>query len=231
MAGFYRWIAFESIELYTYKSSYIERGSFISHKTLALALVAVILGFGVVVALTCTVKPVVADTALVAGKVVDGLRLTMAIQKTAFKTGELINITFTVTNIGTQTVGYTRSPPEFDFIVYNSSNSNLYQWTSNKIFIAIILVTFLDPGDSYTSILNWPQTCNQTAYNNEGVPISPGQYSIIGLFLHFKLQTSPLRVSVSTDKPVSMIVAMGVVGIGIMVPVVTLLAAVLTKKK
>jgi hypothetical protein len=178
-----------------------------------------------------TIKPAAADTPLVAGKVVDGLRLTMALQRSTFKTGELINITFTVMNIGSQTVECTRSLPEFDIIVYNSSNSNLYQWTSDKAFSTIVLETSLDPGDSYTSILDWPQTCNQTVYNNERVPVSPGQYSIIGLFLHFKLQTSPLRVSISTDKPVSMIVTVGVVGIGIMVPVVTLLAAVLTKKK
>jgi hypothetical protein len=184
---------------------------------------------------TLTVKPAAAGTPLVAEKVVDGLKFTMSLQNTTFKPGEPINITFTVTNIGRQTISYVHSFPEFDFIVYNSSISNLYQWTSFKMFPMIVWNTHLDPGKNYTSVLTWPQTCNQTVYKNEGVPVSPGQYSIIGLFLHFGLQTTPLQVSIGTVdtgtcKPVSMMVASGGVGVGIAVPVVILLAAVLTKK-
>jgi hypothetical protein len=205
----------------------------ISDRTCALVALAIIVTAGIVTVSSLVVMPSYTSTPLAAEitDARDGLRFTMALQNNTFKTGEPIDIAFTVTNISNQTMNYAHALPEFDFIVYNSSDSNLFRWTSFKVFAMIIWETPLNPGDSYTSILVWPQTCNQTEHNNEGVPVSPGQYSIIGLFLKYRLQTSPLQVNVGTDKPIPMIVAVGVVGAGLAVPVAVLVAAALTKRR
>lgn len=210
----------------------------ISSRAHALFMLAVIVAVGMLTTSCLIAKPSTAHTRPVTEIVTeqDGLRFTMALQNNTFKVGEPINITFTVTNIGSQTITYWRSEPEFDFRVYNLSNNKLYQWTLFKMFPMIIWSTSLNPGDNVTSVLVWPQTCNQTVYNNEGVPVSPGQYFIIGFFVKFGLQTSPLQVNIGqintgAYEPIQMIVKVGVLGAGLAVPVLVLLAAALTKKR
>jgi hypothetical protein len=219
------------------EASYVSQGGLlIRSKTLALALVSVLIGLGVVATLASATQIVAINTPLATENIVDDLELTMSLQKATFNIGEPINITFTVTNIGSQTISYTHLAPEFDFIVSNSSNSKLYQWSLYQMFPMITWVTPLDPGHNVNSTLTWPQTCNQTVYNNEGTPVSPGQYSIIGIFVHFNLQTSPIQVSIGaansgTNKSVSITDALAVVGLGLAMPVVAILAAVLEQKR
>jgi hypothetical protein len=233
--GFHLLMSRSKASSYILPSLLIGRGpTLIPRRILELVLIAAIIGLGLVGALAYTVEPATADTPLVAEKIVGDLELSMAIQKSNFNVGEPVNITFTVTNIGVQTINYTHSEPEFDFIVSNSSNQNLYQWTSFKAFPMLVLITQLDPGHNYTSILTWPQTCNQTIYNNEGVPVSPGQYSITGVFIHFATRIDPMQVNIGsvnarTAKPVSVVFAL--VGLGIVVPVASMLVAALVNKK
>jgi hypothetical protein len=210
----------------------------ISNRASALFMLAMIVAVGILTTSSLIAKPSAANTRPVTETVneQDGLRFTMALQNNTFKVGEPVNITFTVTNIGSQTITYWRSEPEFDFKVYNLSNNNLYQWTLFKVFPMVIWSTSLNPGDNVTGVLVWPQTCNQTEHNNEGVPVSPGEYSIIGFFVKFRLQTSPLQVNIGQvniggDEPVQMIAEVGILGAGLAVPVLVLLAAAATKKR
>jgi hypothetical protein len=89
---------------------------------------------------------------------------------------------------------------------------------------------FLDPGDSFESVLVWPQTWNQTDRNNEGIPVSSGIYSIVGLWNDY--ETGPLRVfivePIVEPNPSPAIV---IVGLAVAMPVVILVAAVLVTKK
>jgi hypothetical protein len=165
---------------------------------IAIILLAVLLGFGLMGTLASKATSCTTDKPLAVEKVVNGLELTMSLQKATFYQGEPVYINFTVTNIGTQTINLTHSFPEYNFIVSNSSNDNLYQWVFFKAFPMIVYDTSLGPGQSYTNILTWPQTCNQTIYDNEGIPVSPGEYSIVGVFYLFSWRTDPLEISIGT---------------------------------
>jgi hypothetical protein len=123
----------------------------------------------------------------------DGLELTMTLEKTEYNLGEPINITLTIKNISNQTINFGYSAMTFDFLVYNDTNHDLYRWSSFQIFPQIIVNTPLDPGESLARVLVWQQTCNKTM-SSEGVPVSPGTYSIIGQ--SGTLQTTPIQVSI-----------------------------------
>jgi hypothetical protein len=155
---------------------------------------------------------------------------TMTLQKAVYATGEPVNITFTVTNISNQNMTIVRWAYEFDFVVYDRSNSGIYQWSRFKAFIEMLWWVFLDPGDSFESVLVWPQTWNQTDRNNEGIPVSSGIYSIVGLWNDY--ETGPLRVfivePIVEPNPSPAIV---IVGLAVAMPVVILVAAVLVTKK
>jgi hypothetical protein len=151
---------------------------------------------GMVAAFGVAVMPYSVNTTLTASSVdrLRGLEFTMALQKTIFKIGEPVNITFTITNIGSVTYNFLHSFPEFDFIVYDSLNRQLYRDTAFKGFPTIAWTTPLYTGENYTTVLVWHQTSNQSIDNNEGTPVSPGQYSIVGIFFMCMLQTSPLQI-------------------------------------
>ena len=170
----------------------------ISNKPYAVVVIVMVAVAGIITTSSLGVLPHPVNTPLTRSVVdqLGGLEFTMTLKNTTFKIGEQINITFTVTNIGYQTISYALSFPEFDFIVYNSSNSQLYRWTSFKMFPMIVMEMDLLPGDNRTSILAWRQTCNQSESNNEGIQVSPGQYYIVGRYVRLGLSTSPLQLSI-----------------------------------
>jgi hypothetical protein len=158
----------------------------------------------------------------------DGLELSMSLQKNVFQIGEPVNITFKITNIGNQTINMVHVLPEFDFTIYNSSNDDLYTWTKFKLFPMIVWETSLDPGKGYASSLVWLQTCNQTIQNSEGIPVSPGDYYIVGWFYRYSLETDPLQLSIGSPP---LILTVSLVTIGLVIPVFAVAAAALTRKR
>jgi hypothetical protein len=119
----------------------------------------------------------------------------MTLNKTEYSVGEPINVTLTITNTSNQTLNFYYSAWSFDFLVYNATNKNIYQWSSFQVFPQFIADLQFSPGESLTRVLVWPQTCNKTM-SSEGIPVSPGTYYIVGLASSPKLQTAPIQVTI-----------------------------------
>ena len=133
-----------------------------------------------------------------------GIELTMSIEKTVFNFGEPVNVTLTLTNVSQKTVNYVHTAMNFDFIVYNSTNNVVYQYTSGKAFPMIAQVEPLAPGENVTATYVWPQTMN--ALNDPTLTpypqVSAGTYFIIGKGIigvdenqPYHLQTEPTQVT------------------------------------
>jgi len=129
-------------------------------------------------------------------------RLTMTLQNTNFSFGEPISLTLTLTNISNQTIEYGWDSLMFDFRVYNSTNSNLYDWWDTQAFVNLEFTTALNPGESISSAnvdeaLIWPQTYNPGPVS-EGSPVSPGTYYIVGYAMTSPfVQTSSIQLTIS----------------------------------
>jgi hypothetical protein len=137
----------------------------------------------------------------------DGLDLTMRLDKTEYSLGEPINITLTLTNISNQTATFGLDySNEFDFQVYNGTNSILYQWSDRWIGVAHPNISWgetLNAGESLSEdISSWQQTCYNTGLS-EGVPVLPGTYYIVGQIgpiyygTNSTIETTPIQVTIA----------------------------------
>ena len=113
------------------------------------------------------------------------IKLTMRLNKTAYKLGEPVNINVTVTNISNETIvlGYTM-PPELDFWVYNESSQVIYKYHQVYAWGLAIVDVILNPGESFHQYpwyppLVWDQVeVKFSPYSHIQVP--PGTYYITG---------------------------------------------------
>jgi hypothetical protein len=165
--------------------------------TLGLAVLALVFTTGLVIVLSSG-DTYSLQTPLAVGYVQGGLRYSVALQKTTFNIGEPVNVTFTITNVSNKNITNWHSAWDFDFVVYNGSNSKLFQWSAFRVFPMIIWGSTLRPGDSFESVLVWPQTCNETQ-NSGGVQVSPGNYFIVGIL--YGVKTLPLEISIRSTMP------------------------------
>jgi hypothetical protein len=124
-----------------------------------------------------------------------GLKLTMTIEKTYYVLSEAINITLTITNISNQTINFTHTGQDFDFLVYNDTNNLLYQWSKGRAFPLFITIIPLNPHQNITANYVWQQTYN--SQSNQNAPVSPGTYNIEGeTGSIYGLQTPPIQVTI-----------------------------------
>ncbi len=136
-----------------------------------------------------------------------GLQLSMTLQKTNYSLGEPVSILLTITNVSNQTVSFTLGPSgnQFDFHVYNATNSNIYWYTSiwlGGVFPLFLVLETLNPGESLSSSLVWQQTFSHSLESG-GIPVSPGTYYIVGrigppFFIseNSTLETAPTQITI-----------------------------------
>ena len=164
-------------------------------KLILFSALTVLLGVGIAYAMSYGLKPKnstqMPPTAIGVDEQ-DGLELTMKLEKTEYGLGESINITLTITNISNRTINFTLAPSYWDFLVYNDTNNDIYQWLSSRVSPLWVMNVPLDAGAGLTNVLVWPQTCNATVVS-EGVPVSPGTYYIVG---RYGFQTTPIQVTI-----------------------------------
>jgi hypothetical protein len=134
-----------------------------------------------------------------------GLQLTMTLEKTNYSLFEPINIYFTITNISNQTIGLAHDvdPYDFEFRVFNDTNNSIWSlifpvYTGINPGGPAIFVTFLNPEESLTGVLEWEQMCNNTVPNT----VSPGPYYIVGQigpnFLNgLTIETTPIQIVIA----------------------------------
>jgi len=109
-----------------------------------------------------------------------GLKLSMSVEKATYAYGEPVNITFTLKNIGNETIkiefaGLSR---RFDFSVYNSTDifnisARIYCDLFHAYFPATDTV-ILNGGESLTSTMQW----FQSSFYYETIQVPPGKYYI-----------------------------------------------------
>lgn len=137
----------------------------------------------------------------------DGLQLTMTLEKSVYSLGEPINITLTIANISNQTKNLDMGPDvnDFDFHVYNDTNSNIYWYSSRWLGSAIpqyVVFETLNAGESLNCTLVWQQTFSHRL-GSEALPVSPGTYYIVGRigppFFYGKnstMETTPIQITI-----------------------------------
>jgi hypothetical protein len=175
-----------------------------------LSTLVVLVGVGMFFALTYPVEPKSPSQTLpTAQGSADGLQLTMALEKTEYTLGEPVNITFTITNISSQTISLSHYGAGafnmFEFRVYNDTNDSIwsliypvYPYNPGG---PIVTVTLLNAKESLTGVLVWGQTCNNMAFS-EGVPVSSGTYYIVGqigpIFMNgLTIETTPIQIAIA----------------------------------
>ena len=137
------------------------------------------------------------------GVQVDQFRLdvNLGLNKTEYDLGEAVNVTLTVTNITNETAEFLLAPSYWDFLVYNDTDSCLYQWShSGIVFPMWVMNVPLEPGMNITGeVMIWPQTCNATVdrYGTPVSPVSPGTYYIVGNYFYHDLRTMPTQITIA----------------------------------
>jgi hypothetical protein len=147
-----------------------------------------------------------------------GIQLTITLQKTVFRLGEPINVTLTMTNITNQTQTFVLGAyNDFDFHVYNETNSDIY-WHSSIWLgeVAIpdgltgITLNSTEPwGNSWTESFLWQQSMISGTFDNTSyVTVSPGTYYVVGrvgapYFIDGNSiwQTTPIQITILPTLP------------------------------
>ena len=130
------------------------------------------------------------------------LSITFEANKTQYVKGEEVPLILAVTNVSNQTLNFTdvNGNTNFDFEIYNSKNTLVYQWQ----FGAYPLNNFthtLAPNESTAKVLIWSQDSNLPSIGNQ---VPSGSYHIIGDIGQFtfnrspwRLQTAPLNITIT----------------------------------
>jgi hypothetical protein len=122
--------------------------------------------------------------------------LAISVEKTVYRVGEPVNITLTITNISDQTVDFTHTGMDFDFLVQNGTDNLIYQWSIGRAFAMFISLEPLRPLENVTATYVWPQIYNNPS--TTGISVSPGTYYIIGKSNSiYGLQTDPVQIVIA----------------------------------
>jgi hypothetical protein len=172
---------------------------------------AVLIGVGTFFALGYTVAikshSQKLPTATRAQGIADGLQLTMTLEKTEYGLGEPVSIALSIINVSNQTRNFELGPSgnDFDFHVYNDTNSDIYWYSSRWMGAMIpqyIALETLNPGESLNQTLVWDQTLSHRL-DSKALPVSPGTYYIIGRvgppYFYGKnslLETTPVQITI-----------------------------------
>lgn len=136
-------------------------------------------------------------------------KLTIALEKTAYRLRETVNVTWILTNIGEENVTLYHSRDHIcDFIVLDENFNQVY-WRKLHFgqFPVISPYPPIAPGDNMTYTGFWSQIYDEIEVNFEVSPwvikfdqVLPGTYYVSGIFesptYDIKLETPPLRITI-----------------------------------
>ncbi|HID10582.1 MAG TPA: hypothetical protein EYP17_04695, partial [Candidatus Latescibacteria bacterium] len=106
----------------------------------------------------------------------EGLELALQADRAAYEPGEPVTLTFVITNTGGTALHFTfSSSKRFDILV-ERDGILIWQWSHGRKFLQVIDELILEPGDSLTYELTWPQV------DNTGNPVPPGEYEVSAAF-------------------------------------------------
>ena len=136
--------------------------------------------------------------------------LTIALEKTAYRLGETVNVTWILTNIGEENVTLYHGRDHIrDFIVLDENFNQVY-WRRLHVgrFLMILPYPPIAPGDNMTCTGFWSQIYDEKEVNFGVSPwvikfnhVPPGTYYVSGIFEsptydHIKLETPPIRITI-----------------------------------
>jgi hypothetical protein len=140
------------------------------------------------------------------------LRLTLSISKSEYHAGEVVNLAFTLSNIGTEVVmllSFTRGL--FGFAAYDANGNVVATPTlpqkpimGRRSLIAPPHGRILEPGQSIGAELTWELA--KTDSSGRRIPLAPGAYILIGYAWWDRprishLQTPPIIVRIIAASP------------------------------
>jgi hypothetical protein len=177
-------------------------------KVILFSTLVVLMGVGMFYALGYPYNPKSSSQTLLMAHGVHGdFQLTMTLERIEYTLGEPMNITLTLTNISNQTTSFGLGPDgnEFDFHVYNDTNSNIYWYSSIWLGSAIpqyVILETLNAGESLNCTFVWQQTFSHSL-DSEAFPVSPGTYYIVGrigppFFFgeNSTMETTPIQITI-----------------------------------
>ena len=125
------------------------------------------------------------------------LSITLHTINTQYKSGESVPITFTITN-SKQSINFfnTYVSSNFNFQVYNSSDSKIYSWLLGAYPLTNETIA-LGPQESYSKTLDWSQDSNMGTLSHQ---VPAGTYYLVGEIgenIPYQLQTSQLKLTIT----------------------------------
>lgn len=131
--------------------------------------------------------------------ITDGLQLFITLQsgKTQYIAGEVVPITFTISNFSNQTIAFSNvnGNSNFNFQIYNGTNAEVYSWVLGAYPLTNDTIT-LNPNENYGQTLNWNSETNMFSGFSQA---KAGVYYIIGEIgknQPYLLQTTPLAITI-----------------------------------
>lgn len=115
--------------------------------------------------------------------------------KTIYSQGETVNLTFSVSNVGRDTIPLTfGSTQQYDFSA-SVSGSLVWRWSQGRVFAPVILPGRLAPGQTITYRESWNQK------SNSGFQVPPGSYVMQGILTNIPPPTVPSASTAITISP------------------------------
>lgn len=130
-------------------------------------------------------------------------KLTITLEKTTYKSGENINVTWILTNIGNETLTLYSSRDDVpDFMVRDVNSNYVFRY---KAYIGTYQIIYpiaqIEPGHNVTLVGLWKQIYDGSAIVR--VPfkqVPPGTYYASGLLISYtynvELETPPVRITI-----------------------------------
>jgi len=126
-------------------------------------------------------------------------KLTMMVEKTNFEIGEPVNTTFTLENIGHETITLYTSRDDVTFDVYTLNNLKAY--TFEYCFGMMSFPWKMEPGEVAYEWWTWKQYYFESEIAPSWQQVRPGRYRIIGKFKsptfnYLTVETPPVTITI-----------------------------------
>jgi len=132
-------------------------------------------------------------------------KLIITLDRTTYKVGELVNVTWILINVGEENVTlYNSVDILLDFVVYDANFIRVYRYRSQRGgILGIYPFAPIPPGDKMTLTGSWKQTYDSSGKVRPELwrkEVPPGTYHIAGIFhsstYNVTLTTSVLRIAI-----------------------------------
>jgi DNA-binding HxlR family transcriptional regulator len=126
------------------------------------------------------------------------LSITLQSGKIQYLAGQVVPITFTISNVSNQTLTFieVNGNSNFNFQVYNGTNAEVYSWVLGAYPLTNATFITLNPNENYGQTLNWNSETNMFSGFSQA---KAGVYYIIGEMGEnqpYELQTTPLAITI-----------------------------------